>query len=235
MTALKNKAIKSIIILLTIAGMICTLPLLAIAHNSDIFSGNPGYSNVKGISLGISPSALNSVLTLTLYNTASSSSYGGWGSSITPNAYVSSVINLGTTPSAARDVTVIGAALGTTLGRTVPYDIMGNILDANASFWSRVEIQMNNDTNVWGTSVTDSVKTTRARKSYYHETGHALKLAHPAMGSTSTAISGHTTYGTSTHGTGWYPVALMNQGFPDGVVSSGLNTHDLANVTAKWG
>lgn len=62
-------------------------------------------------------------------------------------------------------------------------------------------------------------------KPFVLEVGHALKLGHPAIG---TSMIGHSVNG--------HPVAIMNQGLPNGAdVASTIQTHDITNLKAKWG
>jgi hypothetical protein len=230
----KIKKITSFMLMFIIIIGFNTLSINSNAHNSDIHNGNVGYS-VVGLRLGINPSALNSVLTLDVYNSANNTNAGGWSSTTSSRANVGSVVNLGANPNGARDVDVVGVALGNILGRVQPRDSLGNLLSMDANFWNSITIEMNNDANIWGNStVPAATRTQRARHTYFHEIGHVFKLSHPAMGNTATAISGHNIHGTSTYGTGWYPSALMNQGFPGSPVSAVVVTHDTSNINAKW-
>lgn len=67
--------------------------------------------------------------------------------------------------------------------------------------------------------------TAAAKKTFTHEVGHALKLAHPAKNS---SLSEHTYYGG-------IPYAVMNQGFPVNAVATTVSSHDKSCLIAKWG
>ena len=125
---MQKTRIKRIVSFIIVFSLVINIMSISVnSHNSDIWNGGVPYS-VTGVRLGINPSALNSVLTLDVYNSATHSSVGGWASTISPRAFVGSVINLGANPNATRDINVIGVALGgTTYGQIQPRDSWGNI------------------------------------------------------------------------------------------------------------
>ena len=119
--------------------------------------------------------------------------------------------------------------LGSTLGRTVPLDSSGNPVSADLaganSNWYSVRIYMNTSSSAFSGA---SNATVAAKMTFIHEVGHALKLAHPAKNK---SLSGHNK-GENKN----LPLAVMNQGFPNGdEVSSTVADHDKENLKAKWG
>lgn len=108
-----------------------------------------------------------------------------------------------------------------TLGETVPYDSNGNITTLTGNF-GKVTIYMNTNSNAFSGA---SNPTTAATKTFIHEVGHALKLAHPLNDSS-----------VSNHIYGGLPCAVMNQGYPNSTsVASTVASHDIDNLKAKWG
>ena len=89
--------------------------------------------------------------------------------------------------------------------------------------WYRVSIMMNNASNAFSGAPN---ATNAAMKTFTHEVGHALKLAHPTPNS---SLAGHV-YANGV------PVAVMNQGYPNSTyIPLDPSGHDKNNLKAKWG
>ena len=205
---------------------LCTLTQFTVsAHNRDYFGGTyKGSTAPYNIKFVIDPSAQTSLLNSSVYQSAwawnnISSEVGGIGIAM----YTPGMPTYGFFP-------VYGDPnLGSTLGRTVPLDSSGNPVSADPaganSNWYSVRIYMNTSSSAFSGA---SNATVAAKMTFIHEVGHALKLAHPAKNK---SLSGHNK-GENKN----LPLAVMNQGFPNGdEVSSTVADHDKENLKAKWG
>ncbi len=192
----------------------------ASAHNADYHSGvYTGLISQHNIKFRIESSAITSFLTSSVYYSAY-----GW-SSISSN-----VGNIGVAIATAGMPTtgfvlVYGKNLNSgVLGETIPRDSSGNIVSMDSN-WYSVTINMNYNTNAYSVA---SNPTAFAKRTFMHEVGHCLKLAHPQFGY---GISGHTIMG--------YPYAVMTSGIPGSssypYVSANIEQHDRNNLIAKWG
>ena len=212
---MRKKVLSLVFSLILVFGCVS----LVSAHDEDYFLY--GYSSSSGITvsnlkLRIASSAQNTIQTSTVYNSATS-----WNG-ISSNVAVSVTVASNNTV-VSNYVMVSGQSYSdNTLGETIPYDSSGNITGAN-TVWSNVEIIMNTNMSTWGSCTNPPAA---AKKSFLHEVGHVLKLAHPVRNS---YYSGHT-YASG------YPLAIMNQGFPNGsYIPTSIQTHDKTNLKAKWG
>lgn len=106
------------------------------------------------------------------------------------------------------------------LGKTVPRDASGNIVNLDSN-WQSVTIYMNTDECAFSNA---DNPTKAARKTFLHELGHCLKLTHPIYGPS-----------YALHWVEGYPMAVMNSGYEKNYVSFSVTDHDRMNLTAKWG
>lgn len=113
-----------------------------------------------------------------------------------------------------------------TVGETCPYDAAGRLTSSFVhTDWSAVMICMNNDPDIYK-ALGDPLLS--AQKTFIHEVGHSLKLAHPTK---NPSVYGHNLNG--------YPYAVMNQGAADitGKIppSPRPTWHDSTCLKYKWG
>ncbi|MDD6058895.1 MAG: hypothetical protein PUB97_00760 [Ruminococcus sp.] len=209
------KNILSTVISLSIVS--ASMPLQSSAHEHDYLSGTyTGSINASCLMFRIESSAQTSLLTNEVYQAAfdwnNISSYVG---TIGIAMYAPGMPSTGF-------FFVYGKSFSDgTLGETVPRDASGNIVVANSN-WRTVSINMNNSSSAFSGATN---RTAAAKKTFIHEVGHALKLAHPIQNS---QLSGHIYNG--------YPFSVMNQGYPNGYeVSSSVTNHDCRCLEAKWG
>lgn len=188
-----------------------------ICHNGDYFNGiYKGSTAPYNIKFVIDPSAQTSLLNSSVYQSAwawnnISSEVGGIGIAM----YTPGMPTYGFFPVYGKTY------IDGTLGETVPLDSSGKAVSANSN-WNSIKIYMNTASSAFSDS------TNAAKKTFIHEVGHALKLSHPAK---SGSLSGHDK-GENKN----LPLAVMNQGFPNGdEVSSTVTSHDRENLKAKWG
>ena len=197
---------------------LCTLTSFTVsAHNRDYYGGTyKGSTAPYNIKFVIDPSAQTSLLNSSVYQSAwawnnISSEVGGIGIAM----YTPGMPTYGFFPVYGKTY------IDGTLGETVPLDSSGKAVSANSN-WNSIKIYMNTASSAFSDS------TNAAKKTFIHEVGHALKLAHPAKNS---SLSGH-----NKGEKGNLPLAVMNQGFPNGdEVSSTVTDHDKENLIAKWG
>lgn len=189
------------------------------AHTGDYFAGtytsdavcNPSYLKFR-----IESTAQTSLLTSAVYQSAFN-----WDN-------ISSKVSIGIAMyqpgmSSVGFYSVVGETYNNgVLGRTVPRDANGNITTDPNCNWKAVTICMNISSSAYSGASNQAVA---AQKTFTHEVGHALKLAHPVQDG---SLSNHIYDGL--------PRAIMNQGYPDSrAVSSSVTSHDKTNLTAKWG
>ncbi len=210
----KHKLLKKIVALLVVMTITCNL-FTAHAHTGEYHAG--GYYDDKQANLKflIMDSALTSILTMDVYNSATS-----WNG-ISDNVYVVSVVkHVYGMPTSGFNCVYGQAYTDGTLGTTTFYGVNGNAVSANAT-WNSVMITMNSDAFVFALAPN---ATNAAKKTFTHEVGHALKLKHPENGS----FSGHTQLG--------YPYAVMNQGLygTESYLSMVPSIHDKSNLIDKW-
>jgi hypothetical protein len=214
------------------------------AHDNDFHTGR--YTPTSPIRVSNLNFALinaqNSILTWDTYRGATIS----WGG-LSSNVRIGAVTTMTTTQFTASIknnesiVPIIGTHYNNSggvirLGRIVPRAQNGAEIANLDIDWHRVEIEINIDPTVWahgGASVFEQSQ--RAHHTIRHEVGHVLKLAHPLCGLSPNAVAQHNVYGTTTIGTGWYPIAAMNQGFPNNVISANITAHDVLNLRRVWG
>ena len=105
------------------------------------------------------------------------------------------------------------------LGTTYAYGSNGGNTSLNSN-WISVIIYMDTGNHYNGMS--------SAKKTFKHEVGHALKLAHPFAFS---PLQYHT-HGTYNN----LPVSVMNQGYPNSdEISVNIEAHDKLLLKNKWG
>lgn len=195
----------------------------AYAHNQDYLPGrylSTSRCNQTGLKLRIKESAQTTFLTSTVYSHGRDWNNKHCSSGCTHVKVQDVLVVPDSVPNLTSYYDVIGINMSASgiLGEVVAYDASGSVVAATAN-WYRIIIKMNVDSSSFNSS------TTAAQKTFIHEVGHALKLAHPVMG---TSSIGHYNSG--------YPVAVMNQGLPNGsYISSTITTHDIQNLQGKWG
>lgn len=214
------KRSKNFISLLMILVIILRGTLHVEAHTSDYLSGtytSTAQCNQSNLKLRIDPSAQNSFLTSSVYN----SGYA-WND-ISSGVKISNIlIATSGTPYISGYYYVYGATYSDgTLGEVLAYN-NGNVVGASDN-WGSIAIQMNTNSNAFSSSNVSI--STAASKTFIHEVGHALKLGHPEI---APSYTGHIYNG--------HPVAIMNQGIPNGVeIATSVQQHDKDNLKAKWG
>ena len=99
------------------------------------------------------------------------------------------------------------------LGYVDPLDRNSNEVDMDDN-WHSIAIYMNTNQNVWNSGgVSLAVMQKRAAKTFIHEVGHVLKLAHPGC-----AVR-----------------CVMHSGYPNaGMVSPSVTAHDLMSIARRW-
>ncbi len=189
------------------------------AHTGDYFTGTytaDAVCNQNYLKFRVEQTAQTSLLTSTVYQSALNwsgiSSNVGVGIAI----YQSGMSSVGF-------YFVIGRVYDDgTLGETVPRDANGNITSNPNCNWKAVTIYMNTSASAFSGA---SNPTVAAQKTFVHEVGHALKLAHPVQNN---SLLNHSYNGL--------PRAIMNSGYPDSeAVSSSITSHDIVNLRSKWG
>ena len=194
------------------------VPHNAYAHAGDYFAGHYTSNAPRdqhNMILRIESSATTAILTSSVYLAATS-----WNS-ISSNVGVSVVFSA--PGMSINGCTYVYGQTYTdgTLGVTSVYDYNGNPTSANSD-WKYVTITMNTLSTAFGTG---SEVQDRAKKTFVHEVGHALKLSHPEHNSS-----------LIMHDNNGYPVAIMNQGYPNGIyIQSSICYHDKLNLQTKWG
>ncbi|MBQ7131127.1 MAG: hypothetical protein IJO29_01010 [Oscillospiraceae bacterium] len=214
---MKFKRILSVIISLSVA--VSALTFNTSAHTGDYFSGtylSTSPCNQSSLGFVVYSSAQTTLLN---YNDVYSKAFAWDG--ITDNVNIRIAMYSSGMPTSTF-YGVIGKDLGTeTLGRITAYSSSGATVSID-SYWHSVSITMNTS-DVFNNS---SYPTQSAAKTFMHEVGHALKLAHPEQDS---SLTGHT-YEDGR------PLAIMNQGFVEETyVPTTIATHDRQNLIAKWG
>lgn len=202
--------------------ILCTLTSFTVsAYNGDYFGGTYKGSAVPyNIKFVIDPSAQTSLLNSSVYQSAwawnnISSKVGGIGIAM----YTPGMPTYGFFPVYGDESLPYNV-----LGMTKCYNTSGNKVSVDSD-WASVKIYMNTSSSIYSGI---SNKTNVAKAVFIHEVGHALKLSHPAK---SGSLSGHDK-GENKN----LPLAVMNQGFPNGdEVSSTVTSHDRENLKAKWG
>lgn len=202
------------------------LPGGILVHSKEVFSGSYLDENNKNLALVITPNAQTSLLTTSVYNSATA--WNNISNNVHVQVYFDSLPSSYSNSNTAYPIMVYGQVMnGGVLGQTVPYNVHGNKGEEVANDdWSFVFIYINNSVNAFSSATNP---TTAAKMNFTHEVGHALKLAHPTKKS---SIAGHTYDG--------YPYAVMNQGYPKSAggpsqVSSIPTWHDTECLTYKWG
>ncbi len=211
-----------------IAGVIVgavTITTTASAHNEDYFGGKYIGESDADILFRITSSAQTDLL-----NKSDVYSGGSDWNNISSNVYIRLAYSTPGMPQLYGEMYVVGEyRTDGVLGRTIPYYSTGVVAgsednpDVHAN-WAHVEIKMNTNPAAYNGASNPSAA---ARMTFTHEVGHALKLSHPAKGS---SISGHNINGL--------PYAIMNQGYPgaqNGATSGIITSHDKACLRAKWG
>ena len=213
---MKFKRILSVIISLSVA--VSALTLNTSAHTGDYFSGtylSTSPCNQSSLGFVVYSSAQTTLLN---YNDVYSKAFAWDG--ITYNVNIRIAMYSSGMPTSTF-YGVKGKNLNDTYGITSFYNADGSGANSNSN-WHSVAINMNTN----GIFNNDSDPSKAAAKTFMHEVGHALKLAHPAMDST---LQGHT-YEAGR------PYAIMNQGSIDrAYVPTSIVTHDRQNLIAKWG
>ncbi|MCL2717373.1 MAG: hypothetical protein FWE14_01125 [Lachnospiraceae bacterium] len=206
-----KKLVNFMLALVIFVSLISAAAIPAYACTTAHWGGSVYYSRTN-LRIGIAGSAINSVLTFNLYSGITGS--GGWNNLHSPaKVHISSVINLPASPSASRDVDVVGWGFGGgVLGELIAYDSMGRVT-LPTSNWSSAVIRMNDSVTIWGS--TASERTINARAVFYHEVGHLFKLAHPV---------------------GCISLAVMQTGgfVGNNNKSAYVMTHDANNINARW-
>ena len=156
------------------------------------------------------------------YLTTSTYSVATEWNNISSNVHVSVYYHGGGMPTTGF-VPVEGKSLYTSsnhiLGYTECYDTNGNPTSENSN-WLYVKILMDTGNHFNGISA--------AKKTFKHEVGHALILAHPFAFS---PLQYHT-HGTYNN----LPVSVMNQGSPNSdEISVNIEAHDKLLLKDKWG
>lgn len=221
---------KKRIISMAVAFLFITLlATTAQAHTGDYLSGGYITNKQNNLQFLIADSAQTSLLNEDVYENSAT----GWNS-VGANIHVSVVMRKPGMPTSGDFMYVYGDYNGTVIdedefGITCLFDSNGNPVSIGSN-WAKVIIYMNTS-GIFGEA---SNPTEAARKTFIHEVGHALKLNHPDI---SIRHTGHNIPYRDTIGDTYYlPVAVMNQGFPDGIaIASNISQHDKDNLIAKWG
>lgn len=195
------------------------MAMSASAHNADYHNGvYTGIFNQYNMKFRIESSAITSLLTPSVY-------YSGYNwSSISSNVgNIGIAIAVPGMPTTGF-VLVRGENLSNgVFGETLPRDSSGNIVGMDAN-WYSVSINMNYNASAYSGM---SNPTAFAKRTFMHEVGHCLKLAHPQFG-----------YGITGHNIMGYPKAVMTSGLLSSsypYVSANIEEHDKNNLKAKWG
>ncbi|MCL2071943.1 MAG: hypothetical protein FWH07_06905 [Oscillospiraceae bacterium] len=209
-----------------------------------IFQSAVGY-DIFNIWLRVEDSALNSVLTMDVYQQAIGPN--GWNQR-SNNVRISRVSQSVANESASGHTRVAGANfIGGNFplrayGQVLIYNATGVLLQSNTananSFWGRSELYMNRDVTAYGGIPSATLRRERAVNVFLHEVGHVLKLAHP--GYDYTQYTHPPTHGYNDGGLlgGWFPISVMNQGLRDintPHLPISVTNHDTTSLRAKWG
>ena len=211
------------LLLIILASMVMCVNINCVsAHDQDYLSGfysNTASPNQTNLKFRIAQSAQTNVLTSSLYEHAKD-----WNNKHCSSCTHIKVSEIILQPDYVPDMSGYCWVYGKDLrsrdigGELIAYDANGNVTSATAT-WYDIEIVINNVSSYF------SYNATAMQKTFVHEVGHALKLAHP---STQPSYMGHPYAGL--------PNAIMNQGMPDSTcVSSTITAHDISNLRAKWG
>lgn len=188
-------------------------------HGNEVLSGKYTYDNNENLILLIKPSAQTSLLTTSVYKSATA-----WNN-ISSHAKVH--IYFSAMPSKVpfkmtHPISVEGDDFDSwVFAKTVGFNEEGKSVSINSD-WYYAVIKMNTNAAY---SMSDN-QTAAAKMTFTHEVGHALKLNHPTQDS---SIEKHIYNG--------YPYAVMNQGIPDWdtEVSTVPTWHDKECLKSKWG
>ena len=213
-----HKKIKKLFaLLLSMVVAFSAQALTVHAHNSDYFSGTYTSSlKIRDMNFRIESSAITSLLTSEVYYSAYA-----WDNVSSHVGTIGIAIAALGMPSTGFFIVTGEPNNDGTLGETIPRRSDGSIANENEN-WASVSIVMNTKSDAFSGA---SNPTAAAKKTFIHEVGHTLKLAHPQKGY---SISGHSYNGL--------PRAVMNQGFPNSTtVASTVVSHDRTNLIAKWG
>lgn len=212
---MKFKRILSVIISLSAA--VSALTFNTSAHTGDIYTGtylSTSPCNQSSLGFVVYSSAQTTLLN---YNDVYSKAFAWDG--ITDNVNIRIAMYSSGMPTSTF-FSVRGEDLGNTYGVTAAYNADGTGANLNSD-WYSVSITMNTN----GIFNNASNPAQAAAKTFIHEVGHALKLDHPLQ---KAGLLDHTYSGR--------PIAIMNQGFPNGTyIPTTVAKHDRYNLTAKWG